>query len=369
MSTENRAGADMVLLYRGTSFDYVGHISLSSLLVEAFRRELETGDPDDRLIIHLRYLRRPDPRLMDGPRTIHNLRSQIGRLMVVLSRGGETIVDREFSVRELLGPVLQHVVQQVDPDEQVWGFCLEHPSLKGMVLSRSTPEVEGTMDLNLLRETRRTFTVRKVEEPPVPLVDPGELGIDVEGLGPVTVLIPGETYDHLYLMKLSRRLEEGGFLVGKVLRVLDPDRKEQEGQEEGGNGEESAAERYLVEISEVTPAEHSGAGALHFTFTGDSFREVNRLLADSGQDRQLMGWYHTHLFSGQESGLSGVDVDLHLGTFRQPWQVAGLINLTNEERLLRFYARFGDGVRECEQWVRNERGGYRLARTAVVDGH
>jgi hypothetical protein len=358
----------MVLLYKGTSFDLVGKISLSSLLVEAFRRELETGDPDDRLIMHLRYVRRPDPRLVDGPRTIHNLRSQIGRLGVILSRHGETVLDREFTVRELLGPVLQHVVQQIDPEEQVWGFCLDHPSLSGVALGRSTPEVEGTMDLNL-RESRRSFTVRKVEEPPVPLVDPGDLGIDVERLGPVTVLMPGEAYDHLHLMKLSRRLEEGGFLVGKVLRVLDPDRKDQEAQQEGGNGEEPVAERYLVEITEVTPAEHSGAGALHFTFTGDSFREVNRLLTDSGPDRQLMGWYHTHLFSGQESGLSAVDVDLHLGTFRQPWQVAGLINLTSEERLLRFYARFGDGVRECEQWVRNERGGYRLARTAVVDGH
>ncbi|MFJ9632390.1 JAB N-terminal domain-containing protein [Streptomyces sp. NPDC091280] len=362
MSTENRAGAAMVLLYKGTSFDLVGKMTLTSLLVDAFRSELETGDQDDPLVMHLRYVRRPDPRLMDGPRTIHNLRSQIGRLGVMLSRNGETVVDQEFAVRELLGPVLQHVVRQIDEEEAVWGFCLDHPSLSGMALSRSAPEVEGTMDLNL-RESRRSFTVRKVEEPPVPLVDPGDLGIDVDRLGPVTVVMPGETYDHLHLMRLSRRIEEGGFLIGKVLRVQDPDRKDVE-----ADGDDPPAERYLVEITEVTPAEHSGAGALHFTFTGDSFREVNRLLSDSGPERQLMGWYHTHLFSGHESGLSGVDVDLHLGTFRQPWQVAGLVNLTSDERLLRFYARHGDGVRECEQWVTDERGRYSLARRAVVDG-
>lgn len=361
MSEENRAGAAMVLLYKGTSFDLVGKMTLSSLMVEGLRRDLPDGEPDEPLIMHLRYVRRPDPRLVDGPRTIHNLRSQIGRLGVIVSQGGETVIDREYPVRELLGPVLQHVVQQLDPEEQVWGFCIDHPSLSGLALGRSTPEVEGTMDLNL-RESRRSFTVRKVAEPPVPGVDPADLGIDAAGLGQVTVLLSGDIHGHLHQMKLSRRLEEGGFLLGRVLRVLGPERAER-----AGDDGEAPADRYLVEINEVTPAEHSGAGALHFTFTGDSFRDVNQRITTSGQDRQLMGWYHTHLFSGNESGLSSIDVDLHLGTFRQPWQVAGLINLTGEERLLRFYARSGDSVRECEQWVKDDRGRYRLARAAVGD--
>ncbi|MFI9249952.1 JAB N-terminal domain-containing protein [Streptomyces sp. NPDC053069] len=362
MSEENRAGTAMVLLYKGTSFDLVGKMTLSSLMVEGLRRDLPDSEPDEPLIMHLRYVRKPDPRLVDGPRTIHNLRSQIGRLGVIVSQGGETVIDREYPVRELLGPVLQHVVQQLDADEQVWGFCIDHPSLSGLALGRSTPEVEGTMDLNL-RESRRSFTVRKVAEPPVPGVDPADLGIDAAGLGQVTVLLSGDIHGHLQEMKLSRRLEEGGFLLGKVLRVLGPERTE--GADDDG---EAPADRYLVEITEVTPAEHAGAGALHFTFTGDSFREVNQRITASGQDRQLMGWYHTHLFSGNESGLSSIDVDLHLGTFRQPWQVAGLINLTSEERLLRFYARSGDSVRECEQWVKDDRGRYRLARAVVVDG-
>ncbi len=75
------------------------------------------------------------------------------------------------------------------------------------------------MNLNL-RESRRSFTVRKVAEPPVPGVDPQELGIDAAGLGQVTVLLSADIYDHLHEMKLSRRLEEGGFLLGKVRRVL-----------------------------------------------------------------------------------------------------------------------------------------------------
>ncbi len=71
----------MVLLYKGTTFDYTGKISLSSLMVEALRPELEGGgESDDPLIMHLRYVRKPDPRLVDGPRTIHNLRSQISWL-------------------------------------------------------------------------------------------------------------------------------------------------------------------------------------------------------------------------------------------------------------------------------------------------
>lgn len=360
---ENRSGAATVLLYKGTSFDLVGEIPLASLLVEALRQLLENGDQDERLALRLRYVRRPDPRLMDGPRTIHNLRAQIGRLGVVISRGGETVVDREYPVRELLGPVLQHVVRQIDPEEEVWGFCLDHPSLRGIALARTTPEVEGAMDLDL-RGPRRSFTVRKVAEPPVPQLDPGELGLDAAALGPVTVLLPEEAHDRLRRMRLSSRIEEGGFLLGTVHRV--PGGGGGRGPD-GGSGPDDP-DRYLVEITEVTPAEHSGAGALHFTFTGDSFREMNRLITVAGEDKQLMGWYHTHLFSGQAMGLSAVDVELHLGTFRQPWQVAGLINITGDDRLLRFYARRGDDVRECEQWVRDERGRYRLARTAVVDG-
>ncbi|KUN02851.1 hypothetical protein AQI95_25300 [Streptomyces yokosukanensis] len=365
MSEENRAGTATVLLYKGTSFDLVGKMTLSSLMVEALRRDLPGGDQEEPLIMHLRYVRRPDPRLVDGPRTIHNLRSQIGRLGVIVSQGGETLIDREYPVRELLGPVLQHVVQQLDADEQVWGFCIDHPSLSGLALGRSTPEVEGTMDLNL-RESRRSFTVRKVAEPPVPGVDPADLGIDTTGLGQVTVLLSGDIRSHLHEMKLSHRLEEGGFLLGTVRRVLGPDPADR--AERASDNGESAADRYLVEINEVTPAEHSGAGALHFTFTGDSFREVNQRITASGQDRQLMGWYHTHLFSGNDSGLSSIDVDLHLGTFRQPWQVAGLINLSGDDRLLRFYARSGDSVRECEQWVKDDRGRYRRTRAVVVDG-
>ncbi|MEU1626681.1 JAB N-terminal domain-containing protein [Streptomyces sp. NPDC020096] len=354
MSSDLRRGAAAILLYKGTSFEYVGKIALSQLLAEALRAELGEKDPEEQLMMHLRFVRRPDPRLPDGPRTIHNLRSQIGRMEVTVTQDGEVLLDREYRVRELLGPVLQHVVEQLDPDEPLWGFCLDHPTINRIALNRSTPEVEGTMDVNL-RENRRSFTVHKVEEPPIPEVRPEDFGIDPAGLDPVTVLISGPTYDHLHLMKLSQRLEEGGFLLGRVLRVA--------GAAADGDGDD----RYLVQVSEVTPAQHSGASMVHFTFTGDSFREVNRILAASGEDRQLMGWYHTHLFSGEGSGLSGVDVELHLGTFRQPWQVAGLINLTDDERLLRFYARVDGRLRECGQWVGDERGRYRLARAAVVD--
>ncbi|MGN5381470.1 JAB N-terminal domain-containing protein [Streptomyces lasalocidi] len=352
----------MVLLYKGTSFELVGKMTLSSLLVEAVRRELVDGDPDEQLVLEIRYLRRPDPRLADGPRTIHNLRSQIGRLALTVTRGSEKVVDGEFPVRELLGPVLQHVVQQVDPDEEVWGFCLDHPSLSGVALGRSTPEVEGTMDLNL-RESRRSFTVRKVAEPPMPGLDPDQLGIDAAGLGPVTVLLSADLHGHLHEMKLSRAAGGGRLPARQGPQGPAP---RPAAAAAGGDGE-AQPDRYLVEITEVTPAEHSGAGALHFTFTGDSFRDMNQRITASGPDRQLMGWYHTHLFSGNDSGLSSIDVDLHLGTFRQPWQVAGLINLSGDERLLRFYARSGDSVRECEQWVKDDRGRYRRARAAVVD--
>ena len=90
----------------------------------------------------------------------------------------------------------------------------------------------------------------------------------------------------------------------------------------------------------MTPAHRSGAGMVHFTFTGESFLAVAQLLEERGQQEELVGWYHTHLFGIDfDMGLSGIDVDLHLATFQRPWQVAALINIRRGRRILRFYGR------------------------------
>ncbi len=46
-------------------------------------------------------------------------------------------------------------------------------------------------------------------------------------------------------------------------------------------------------------------------------------------------------------GLSSIDVRLHFTTFRIPWQLAGLVNLEAERRVLRFYVRDHDNMALC----------------------
>jgi len=66
--------------------------------------------------------------------------------------------------------------------------------------------------------------------------------------------------------------------------------------------------------------------------------------------------------------LSSVDVELHHSTFGQPWQVAGLINVTRNERLLRFYAATDTNMEECPLWVLHERDGHRATRVDLGRG-
>ncbi|MEM7578397.1 MAG: JAB N-terminal domain-containing protein [Cyanobacteria bacterium P01_A01_bin.80] len=157
---------------------------------------------------------------------------------------------------------------------------------------------------------------------------------------PVKIVLTRSLYQDLcHQRPLSRKVEEGGFLVGKVYR--------------DGNEDDT----YLLEVSNALTAQHTGASFLHLTFTGDSFVEVKRTLNQHHPEERLLGWYHTHLFPATPSfGLSSIDVELHFSTFTIPWQLAGLINLDNgNQRTLRFYARQGNNMVLCPYWVLDER--------------
>jgi hypothetical protein len=138
----------------------------------------------------------------------------------------------------------------------------------------------------------------------------------------VHVLIHRRAHDELTrTMVFSNEVESGGFLLGFVF-----DDTEREGHQ-------------LVELVAAVRARHYGASLMHFTFTGDSFSDVQELIAKVPNTR-LLGWYHTHLFpASARLGLSSVDVRMHFTTFSFPWQIAGLVNIDIESRVLRFYAR------------------------------
>ncbi|MEU7905048.1 JAB N-terminal domain-containing protein [Actinoplanes sp. NPDC049118] len=216
-------------------------------------------------------------------------------------------------------------------------------------LIRPAPKVEGAVEVDLDRPRSVPFSIRKVSAPELPLLETAGLELRPDQEDAVTVVLrPGPHRDLCRELDLSLKMEEGGFLAGRVFRVSP--------------GED----RYVVLIEQVLPAKHTGASSVHFTFTGDSFQEMTREL--SGGPMRLVGWYHTHLFSSDGAiELSGVDVKLHHSTFRQPWQVAGLINLTRTERRLRFYNATDDDMETCSLWVTDERDGRGAARHDLGD--
>lgn len=191
-----------------------------------------------------------------------------------------------------------------------------------------------------------TFGIRPVPEPPPPLRRRGSFtttpGEDPEGepVDPsVRVYVAEDVRRALaHERAFSLTVEEGGFLFGRVYR------------------DEESPERYLVEITHAVPAEHTGATVRDLTFTPDSFSSMQRRLQAEGSDVRLVGWYHTHLFAATASlGLSRDDDELHVTTFRSPWQIAGLVNLDLARdpggRVLRFYVRRRHGMVRCPEEV------------------
>jgi hypothetical protein len=362
-----------------------------NMVIEVFRSDDYIPDSEIPLVPFLRGLFRditgPIPglfryqlsfyELMDltpdyGKPTLVNLRASHGFVRVRISRDGVLLYQHPHPVRELIGEPLRELLRRRDPEVTHWGYGLRGPGLEGIALTRPAPQLRHEIRAPGPRR-RSTFTVEEMPDPQPPPSSLAALGADVDAparTGPIRVVVPpsGEPWPaseepefvaedieeeavedpgadeaeepaaapHEPLVAIaipdalvsslvetfpfSEEIEEGGFLVGRVYR--DSDRP-------GG---------YLVHVTAVIAAQRTGASMIGFTFTGESFLRVSEQLTARGDGEALLGWYHTHLFPATpESGLSSVDEELHRSTFRRPWQVAALVNISSQGRVLRFY--------------------------------
>lgn len=328
-------------------------IPLMAILRPSMERILGRGLEQARL--ELLVYQVPDERaLLDGDPVLVNLSGGFGYARVTVVEGGVVSYRHPHRVQEVLGQELQRVLREAAPTAKVWGFYLAVSGmsapplavapLDGLAMSRrEAPTVQGSVAVAPYAPGEGpAFRIRKVEEPPPPLKSLDDfplLGLgsgDADRKAFVKVLVPGRLHaDLLEQRPFSRDLEEGGFLVGRVYRDRD------------------AEGTYLLELTAALEAEHTGASLLHFTYTGDSFAALRRVLREEHPDAALLGWYHTHLFPATAAmGLSSIDLELHFTTFRQPWQLAGLINLDGQgPRVLRFYVRRETLMVPCPQWV------------------
>ena len=118
---------------------------------------------------------------------------------------------------------------------------------------------------------------------------------------------------------LSR--ERGGFLLGGLHRDV----------------------YVYVEIRHFLPAHAAQSRAASLTFTHDTWSTMNRQVESQFPNEHVVGWQHTH--PGFGVFLSGYDVFIHRNFFKQPWQVALVVDPKRQE--LGFFHWRDGRVKDC----------------------
>ncbi len=312
----------VIELFQTDDYTPDGELPLVPLLCDFFRDVI--GPDQDGIRFELTFLPVEDPNELDGEPSIANLRGSHGYVEVLIHRDGDLVYRHPHPVRELIGRQLRTLLSERDPSVSHWGFGIRGAGLEDLPLVRPAPEATHEIDVSAARRRSRLFNLEAIPDPEFPERAISEFAATAAAAGHVpglqVVLSAPLARSFTSARSFSAEVEEGGFIAGHVFR---------DSEHAGG---------HIVQITAVIPAQRTGASMFHFTFTGDSFMRISEQIAVRGFGEQLLGWYHTHLFQASDGlGLSSVDVDLHRWTFRRPWQVAALVNITETNRRLRFY--------------------------------
>ncbi len=313
-------------------------VPLTEVLPAAVRRM--TGLQVARALVHLRLWSVEEERSeLNG---IYNMTPACGyaTVTVIDIESRQIIYQHPHPVSEIFCEQLRELVDRDSPGQPRWGFRLVGKDIPYVPVVIPTPPVKGAVDSRgpaVIDRPRFRMTPLADPTPPQKSLHDFHLRepVGAPGSDLVKVVVHESVKRDLRFERpFSDRVEEGGFLVGRVYEDVD------------------CPGTFIVEVTGAPKAEHTGASLLHLTFTGDSFSEIKRRLREDLADQRLIGWYHTHLFPATvPMGLSSIDLELHFTTFRQPWQVAGLINLDgNGWRTLRFYIQQGPLMVPCPQW-------------------
>lgn len=318
----------VIEVFRGEDYVPDGEIPLLPLLRAAFGEI--TGPEAGGVSFGLSFHELTDPAEDHGQPALENLRASHGFVQVAIWRDGTLLYRRSHPVRELIAEPLRDLLVARDPHVPRWGYAVRAPGLEHVGLVRPAPAVAHELLVGAAPRGPSTFTVAAAPEPEPPRSSLAALGVSEAGVPDVpapgtaplvAVVVPaGLATSLLRSYPFSEQVEDGGFLAGHVYR------------------DSARPDGYVLRVTAVLAAERTGASAISFTFTGESFLRVGERLAARDRGETLLGWYHTHLFpASPRSGLSALDVELHRSTFRRPWQLAALVNITSEGRTLHFY--------------------------------
>jgi hypothetical protein len=200
-------------------------------------------------------------------------------------------------------------------------------------------DVEGVFKLPALSRDRERTVFTKVPSVPLAARDAASyLSLQTHGKGAEgngLILMRDEAYRALHSeIELSTKVENGGYLLGAPFR-----------QPSSPEAEDEADFRWLLEVTDVVPAEAAWGKRGSLLFTGETWSRMTRLRDREHPDKKLVGWFHTHLFKASEDfGLSGLDQDLHRRFLTKAWQIAVLINIDAEgQRIVRCFQRGAEG--------------------------
>ena len=214
-------------------------------------------------------------------------------------------------------------------------------------------QVDGVFQLPPRASTRKKTIFRKVASAPLPRASrasfgPGRLlGRGKKRRG--TVLLRPNVYRELMEITLSDTVENGGYLLGNSYRTP-----------RSPQNEDDPAFKWTLEITDVLPAHGAHGTPSLLLFNGDTWSAMRRTAARDFPDRQVVSWFHTHLFAASDAfGLSGLDQELHRQFFSRPWHVAILINIDSKQRReVRCFQKGDSGeLVECKFEVLEAEGG------------
>jgi hypothetical protein len=332
---------DQIELYQENDQKLFQRIPFMPIVRESLEKELKQDLSHANIQVTISQV--PEfPLKVTSPKMV-NLIPEFGYTYVIVYTNNEILYRHPHPLNDIMTQTLQEKLKKQYPDIQEWKFRVDIPGMPRKSSMRLAPSVQGSVSVGPYPSGKKPgFSIKRIPEKPAPEISLTTLGIhptDKERLATVKIVLPSDLLNELHhLRPFSDKIEEGGFLVGKLFRDAD------------------SPDTHILKIQVMPSAKYTGASFFHFTFTGDSFAEVKQSLNRERPEERLLGWYHTHLFPATvEMGLSTIDLTLHFGTFTFPWQVAALFNLERHHRVLRFYVREGNSMRLCPHWGVHER--------------
>lgn len=190
---------------------------------------------------------------------------------------------------------------------------------------------------------RPSPSIRVGQEPPPPAERPypledSNLWVWAPSEAPIPVFMHQQVNRYVTRHATSNGDREvGGLLLGEVF--LEPE------------------DRVIYPvITHALAARYATEARGHLTFTHATWLDLTRQREDYYPDKRVLGWYHTH--PGLDIFLSEMDLFIHRNFFRDPWQVALVIDPRQD--LAGFFVWAGSDVLDPQQ-------PYQLFKTAELE--